>query len=744
MKRALVLLALVLSACDSEALVRLRSHLRFALVDPDEAPRSLLPPTLELAFPPRYVGASPRSLPVDVFNEGRVTLSVTWKVDAPFSGTFPEALPPGATRIEVELGVVEEAGAHRGRLVVSSSNGAQAELALAASAWPQRTCVPPSSCFEASFAPDEGRCIESVLPDGTSCSPGTLCLEAASCQGGRCVGKPRACDDGNACTVDVCHAETGCEHLPAPPCPGDGVCQVGVCDPSRGCVLAPAMDGTRCGPQQTCVAAQVCLNGACVVRDPPDGYVCEEASPCHDEGRCVGTRCVHREEPRVLRPSWGFDSLLTENLDAGIAPIQLHDFLLEPSGAVTLSGWFNTPTVFRANVISPPLLAPLGASRRCILWNGRLVCADYPFPSAPNGRVTALDLATGGIVWNFVIQSVRPEYTEVAFPIFLARLVVMGTDRLAALYEAYPVPAPSNNNLCRRYFLVVLDAGGRLVTAQPLSHPLLEVCNHPHPYGAAADTVGNLYLAFSPTANNGTPLLPDKPTLLMSYSRDGVFRWRVLDDSFEGGELGVARGLLYPENSPVVLSAATGEKVFSLERPLGRAVVSETKMIPAPQDGTSSLSSYEAGSAERRWTHELSEGLSFYGEQLRLARWATSNGPRTVALMFSTDGTGRSLHAIDVENGQTAFRCELDLHGRTWPQLFEVADGHVALMHGALDSDGRGPSCGKCDPPFAGSSAAFEVFDTVGLSTSPDPWPGTFGGPSHDHHEKPGAAPVAP
>jgi hypothetical protein len=44
-------------------------------------------------------------------------------------------------------------------------------------------------------------------------------------------------------------------------------------------------------------------------------------------------------------------------------------------------------------------------------------------------------------------------------------------------------------------------------------------------------------------------------------------------------------------------------------------------------------------------------------------------------------------------------------------------------------------TCGLCDPPFASSQAAFYLFELEGLEPSFAPWPGTFGGPGHDHHE---------
>ena len=61
-------------------------------------------------------------------------------------------------------------------------------------------------------------------------------------------------------------------------------------------------------------------------------------------------------------------------------------------------------------------------------------------------------------------------------------------------------------------------------------------------------------------------------------------------------------------------------------------------------------------------------------------------------------GTAKSLLAIDADTGQTAFSCPLVQSFRSEPQLFEVSDGMLSLMEGS-------DACGKCDPPFAGSSA---------------------------------------
>ena len=725
MKR-FVLLLMVLVGCRPPALNQVTSSVRFEMALGDSSGRTIT----SLAIPPAWADGVDHVSTVDVVNDGVVALDVTWSALAdPLSGEFPSTLQPGSTTLTLHLKATDVTTVSQ-QLTVSSVGLVPATLDLTARVLAEPPCTPSGPCVSSTFDSTLGHCVEAPLEDGTTCAPGTQCQVSSTCQQGRCVGAVRDCDDHDRCTVDVCYPQTGCEHVPAPPCPGDGVCQVGVCDPALGCQLTPAPDGTGCGPTQTCVTAQVCIAGACVERAPPEGFICEEATPCRDEGRCVANQCVHQAPEQTLRPSWQYDSAAAFMSDGGV--IEYQDFVSEPSGAITLSGFFNSPALLRANTASP-LPAPEGTSRRCISWNGHLVCADYP--SDPNGSVTALDLSTGTRVWSFDIHPVRPDFVDSTDAIFLARLVVQSSDRLAALYEAYPKMPAEPGNQCRYYFLVVLDASGHQVMSQQLTDPLLDVCDHPHPYGVASDALGNLYIAFSPTISSTAPLFPGTPTLLISFSRDGIFRWKRLESTLRGGELAVAHGLLYPENSAVVFDAPSGTPTVALPFELGRAVISGSRLIPSPVPQGTALTAFEAGQSTTRWTHTLPAGQVFSADQLRLATWATSQGPRTVATTFTVDGVGLTrLYCIDVQNGLVAFSCPVVLPNRTPPQLFEFANGSLSVMDGALDDQGN-PGCEKCDPPFARSSGAFQTIGTPGLSISREPWVGTFGGADHDHHE---------
>lgn len=56
---------------------------------------------------------------------------------------------------------------------------------------------------------EEGRCVATPVPDGTSCSDGDACNGVEVCTAGACAGEPLVVNDGDVCTVDACDPATG-------------------------------------------------------------------------------------------------------------------------------------------------------------------------------------------------------------------------------------------------------------------------------------------------------------------------------------------------------------------------------------------------------------------------------------------------------------------------------------------------------------------------------------------------------
>lgn len=709
-RRALIFCALLLAtSCRSPTLQSSHAEVRLG--------------TDILSFGLRYA-TEEVVLELEVENRGRAEERISWELPvAPFELLEPpSSLPVGASTLQVAFRPVAE-GPYEAVVKILDGRGVEATLRLEGSARAVPACPKLGPCHLSTFDLALGRCVKSRLADGTACDPHNPCIRNASCSQGECLGTSVECGDGNACTIDLCDPVEGCQHLPSPPCPGDGKCQLGVCDPTVGCVLRPAPDGHVCGSRRGCDLADICLDAKCVERDPPDGFVCAPASPCQAEGRCQGSTC--QRAPAVpMGSTWSFDSLAST-----AERLEYHDFVLEPSGALSMGGFFEVPRIRANTAMARSAETP---ARRCIFWNSRLVCADYPYRGS--GKVSAIVPSTGETAWTFDFPVARPDYAALAAPghVFMARLVAMASDRLAAVFEAYPAGTPSGEvTNCRRYFLAVLDASGGLVSAHQIEDPLLDVCNHPHPFGVVADVAGNLTIAFSGTQGNA-PLVPTSPTLILHYTRDGLQLWSKLENDLLGGELAQADGLLFPEQGKSALLAATGESVApSLSSgAFGRAVVTRQRILAAPVVGGTSMQAFDAATKQPAWTYSRPNQV-MASTQLRLAwqREAELAWPQTIGVFFAVREGVPVVVAVDAQTGREEWACPTSVALRTGPQLFEIANGAMAIMENAK-------TCGTCDPPFAGSQAAFHVFSAPQLSIPLEPWIGAFGGSGHDHREE--------
>jgi len=164
-------------------------------------------------------------------------------------------------------------------------------------------CKPNQPCFTYACAPATGLCATTVLTL-TGCTGVPECSTALQCDDGNActtdvcntntqmcewTNIATSCDDNNACTIDECDVNTGCKHtdVPADYCDDQSVCTTDRCDPVAGCINQNitcnddnACTDDFCDPFRGCLSAAkvcpndgkdkcklfFCLNGTCSTR----------------------------------------------------------------------------------------------------------------------------------------------------------------------------------------------------------------------------------------------------------------------------------------------------------------------------------------------------------------------------------------------------------------------------------------------------------------------------------------------
>lgn len=242
---------------------------RPAVVTPDSPGLRLSPAAVD--FGRVWVGVEARR-PLELQNPGRASEPVSLSAIGPFEvGGFPERVSGG----EVVTGWVSIVASGPGALEGTVEAGTS-QVTLRAQAEAIPSCQSSGPCRVSSFDLEAGACVERDAANDSTCTASFACFASATCQAGVCVGAATTCDDGNACTQDVC-GESGCLHLEAAlSCPvPSNPCQAPACDSRAGCTTIEAVDGTPCG-RRTCDTASVCIAGACVVRPAPQTQSCTE------------------------------------------------------------------------------------------------------------------------------------------------------------------------------------------------------------------------------------------------------------------------------------------------------------------------------------------------------------------------------------------------------------------------------------------------------------------------------------
>ncbi len=150
-----------------------------------------------------------------------------------------------------------------------------------------------------------GDCV--FTPTNDACDDGDVCTVDDQCSQGICTGAQTDCDDGNQCTVDTCIGKKGCKSYDlsnvscedGDPCTIGEVCAEGTC---VGGIQFPCDDENPC-TQDACDPVLGCvftaLAGCCVTGlDCQDGDLCNGVELCA-EGGCVpgsSPECVDDED----------------------------------------------------------------------------------------------------------------------------------------------------------------------------------------------------------------------------------------------------------------------------------------------------------------------------------------------------------------------------------------------------------------------------------------------------------------
>lgn len=135
-------------------------------------------------------------------------------------------------------------------------------------------CIVTNECHNAADCPDAGVCTTATCTDGICRYP---------------IEEGKACDDGNACTLnDQCNAAGVCAGGSETSCGTPDQCHLlGTCDPSTGaCSNPPAPNGTSCNDGNACTAPDTCQAGVCT-GGTTSAVVCTALDQCHNAGVCV-------------------------------------------------------------------------------------------------------------------------------------------------------------------------------------------------------------------------------------------------------------------------------------------------------------------------------------------------------------------------------------------------------------------------------------------------------------------------
>ena len=159
------------------------------------------------------------------------------------------------------------------------------------------TELPEEACSVWQCNKDSGKCDATDKADGVSCDDESFCTEPDQCAAGACAGTPKACDDSDPGTTDVCNEELDmCVNTPkcsdaACEAKVDNPCAKGECSATWECVEVP-ISGS-CNDGNECTLDDQCSSGACSGTQKS----CDDAPTCTVDSCAADGQCQHDLQP---------------------------------------------------------------------------------------------------------------------------------------------------------------------------------------------------------------------------------------------------------------------------------------------------------------------------------------------------------------------------------------------------------------------------------------------------------------
>jgi hypothetical protein len=160
-----------------------------------------------------------------------------------------------------------------------------------------RDCNDGNSCTRDFCSSVTGECVHDPQSNIPCSGPGGDLCHRPVCQDGACTGFAEiSCDDGNACTNDLCDPGLGgCVHR-SDVCNDGNSCTTDVCSGAGACVYAPLPAGFPCSDNNACTVNDLCTGPVEARVCAGIGRNCDDGNPCTrdfgvaEEGTCL---CEH-------------------------------------------------------------------------------------------------------------------------------------------------------------------------------------------------------------------------------------------------------------------------------------------------------------------------------------------------------------------------------------------------------------------------------------------------------------------